>query len=69
MPKINGRGVASNNRLLGDPMNPFDANGARGKLKGKNGLSLDVGDKDYVGGFANLGSQLINNGQGHMLRQ
>ena len=67
MPKINGRGIAGNNRL--HDASGHDKNGARGKNKGKNGLGID-GDQDYgSGGFASLGSQLINNGQGVALRQ
>ena len=66
MPKINGRGIASNNRLHDPQAN--DKNGLRGKLKGKNGSSLDA-EQDYVSsGFASIGSQLISNGQGVMLR-
>lgn len=39
MPKINGRGIAGNNRVRDSQSN--DKNGARGKNKGKNGAGLD----------------------------
>ena len=66
MPKINGRNIANNNRLH-DSQSNGDRNAIRGKNKGKN-MSTDP-DHDYGSvGFASMGSQLINNGQGVMLR-
>lgn len=68
MPKITGRNIANNNRLR-DSQSNGDKNGAgRGKNKGKN-ASMEA-EHDYGSiAFANMGSQLINNGQGVMLRQ
>lgn len=68
MPKINGRNIANNNRLR-DSQSNGDKNAlGRGKNKNKN-ASVDA-EHDYGPiGFASMGSQLINNGQGVMLRQ
>ena len=69
MPKITGRNIANNNRLR-DSQSNGDKNplSGRGKNKNKN-ASMDA-EQDYGSvGFASMGSQLINNGQGVMLRQ
>ena len=69
MPKINGRNIANNNRLRDSQSNgDKNALGGRGKNKSKH-ASMDA-EHDYGSiGFASMGSQLINNGQGVMLRQ
>lgn len=62
MPKITGRNIANNNRMR----DPSEEN-SRG-LK-KLGSKMNVDDDYNSGGFANINSQVANNGQGMMLRQ